>query len=100
MAPEKHAVLGQAARSLLLAQASDWQFIISTGAVADYAERRFAGHCEDAERLVAALESSDAGALEAARASLPALRERDDVFPEILAAVSEALDGSRRVSRA
>ncbi|HEX6645352.1 MAG TPA: 1,4-alpha-glucan branching protein domain-containing protein [Gemmatimonadales bacterium] len=100
VAPEKHAVLGQAARSLLLAQASDWQFIISTGAVADYAERRFAGHCEDAERLVAALESSDAGALEAARASLPALRERDDVFPEILAAVSEALDGSRRVSRA
>src|SRR2546427_445917 len=29
-------VLAQAARELLLAQASDWQFIISTGAVVDY----------------------------------------------------------------
>jgi hypothetical protein len=68
--------------------------------VADYAERRFNGHCEDAERLVAALAAPEGGALEAARASLPALRERDDVFPEVLQAVSHALDGSRRVSRA
>src|SRR2546430_17491068 len=45
-------VLAQAARELLLAQASDWQFIISTGAVVDYAERRFTLHCDDAERLV------------------------------------------------
>ena len=36
-------VLAQAARELLLAQSSDWQFIISTGAVADYAVRRFNG---------------------------------------------------------
>ena len=43
-------VLAQAARELLLAQSSDWQFIISTGAVADYAERRFTEHCDDAER--------------------------------------------------
>src|SRR2546422_8415552 len=39
--------LAQAARELLLAQASDWQFIISTGAVVDYAERRFTQHCDD-----------------------------------------------------
>src|SRR5256886_15884309 len=44
--------LAQAARELLLAQASDWQFIISTGAVVDYAERRFTLHCDDAERLI------------------------------------------------
>ena len=41
-------MLAQAARELLLAQASDWQFIISTGVVADYGERRFELHCQDA----------------------------------------------------
>ena len=48
-------VLAQAAREMLLAQSSDWQFIISTGAAADYAERRFRQHCDDAEALLAAL---------------------------------------------
>src|SRR2546425_7711827 len=55
--PGARPVLAQAARELLLAQASDWQFMISTGAVPDYAERRFKLHCDDAERLVAALTS-------------------------------------------
>ena len=54
-------VLAQAARELLLAQASDWQFIITTGAVTDYAERRFTLHAEDAERLVGFLESAAGG---------------------------------------
>ncbi len=86
-------VLAQAARSLLLAQASDWQFIISTGAVTDYAERRFTLHCDDAERLVAAL-APDAGAsaLEAAGREVDELRRRDDVFPDILSAVATALE--------
>ena len=48
--PAAHPVLAQAARELLLPQSSDWQFIISTGAAADYAERRFREHCDDAER--------------------------------------------------
>src|SRR5204863_9499626 len=52
-------VLAQAARELLLAQSSDWQFIISTGAVVDYAERRFTLHCDDAERLIKALAGGD-----------------------------------------
>ena len=39
--PAARPVLAQAARELLLAQSSDWQFIISTGAAADYAEKRF-----------------------------------------------------------
>src|SRR3989441_4156355 len=59
--PGARPVLAQAARELLLAQASDWQFMISTGAVPDYAERRFKLHCDDAERLVAALTSGSAG---------------------------------------
>jgi len=83
-------VLAQAARELLLAQSSDWQFIISTGAVVDYAERRFTQHCDDAERLIKALvgdapESVDGLADELAR--------RDDLFPDVLAQVAEALGG-------
>ncbi len=98
--PGRHAILAQAARELLLAQASDWQFIVSTGAVADYAERRFIEHCQDAEALVGALASSDSTGLEAAGAAAAALRKRDDVFPDILPAVAAALGGSRPRARA
>jgi 1,4-alpha-glucan branching enzyme len=80
-------VLAQAARELLLAQASDWQFMISTGAVPDYAERRFTLHCDDAERLVAAL---NPGAPSAERL-VDELGRRDAVFPEILTVVAEVL---------
>jgi 1,4-alpha-glucan branching enzyme len=83
-------VLAQAARELLLAQASDWQFIISTGAVVDYAERRFTLHCDDAERLIKALAG---GALEAAGRMADDLARRDDLFPNVLAQVAEALEG-------
>ena len=89
-------VLAQAARELLLAQASDWQFMISTGAVPDYAEQRFNLHCADAEALVAALE---AGAAAGALASARALQARDDVFPDVLDAVTGAL-GSRAATLA
>ena len=41
--PRHARVLAQAARELLLAQSSDWQFIISTGAAADYAEQPLPG---------------------------------------------------------
>ena len=81
-------VLAQAARELLLAQASDWQFIISTGAVVDYAERRFTLHCDDAERLIEALSG---GELEGAGRLADELARRDDLFPNVLAQVAEAL---------
>jgi 1,4-alpha-glucan branching enzyme len=83
-------VLAQAARELLLAQSSDWQFIISTGAVVDYAERRFTLHCEDAERLIKALTG---GELESAGRLADELSRRDDLFPNVLAQVAEALAG-------
>lgn len=81
-------IVAQAARELLLAQASDWQFIISTGAVADYAERRFVGHCEDTRRLLDGLQS---GALEGAARLADELWQRDTVFPDVLDAVSAAI---------
>ncbi|OLD73785.1 MAG: hypothetical protein AUF61_00760 [Chloroflexi bacterium 13_1_20CM_66_33] len=86
-------VLAQAARELLLAQASDWQFIISTGAVVDYAERRFTLHCDDAERLIKLMGGVAGGELEAAGRVADELARRDDLFPNVLAQVAEALAG-------
>jgi len=83
-------VLAQAARELLLAQSSDWQFIISTGAVVDYAERRFTQHCDDAERLIKALVGD---APESVEGLADELARRDDLFPDVLAQVAEALGG-------
>ncbi|MCX6139897.1 MAG: DUF1957 domain-containing protein, partial [Candidatus Kapabacteria bacterium] len=40
-----------AIRQLLLLQASDWQFLISTFSAKEYAEMRFHNHLEDARRL-------------------------------------------------
>lgn len=44
-------IVEQAVRELLLAEASDWQFLISTFAARDYAEIRFADHMDRFERL-------------------------------------------------
>jgi 1,4-alpha-glucan branching enzyme len=85
-------VLAQAARELLLAQASDWQFIISTGEVADYATRRFNVHCDDLERLLMTLKKG--GNLESGRALAEELRLRDDVFPNILPYVQKAKEAT------
>jgi 1,4-alpha-glucan branching enzyme len=93
--PSWHPVLEQAARELLLAQASDWQFIISTGMVADYGERRFRGHCECAEQLVAALTTLQPEQRSAAWQQADEARRRDDCFPSLLPAIRAALDGTR-----
>ena len=92
--PEARAVLAQATRELLLAQASDWQFIITTGAVSDYAERRFALHAGDAELLVGILEDAVEGAVIPARALGIAeeLRRRDPLFPDPLPQLAAALE--------
>ena len=88
--PAARPVLAQAARELLLAQSSDWQFIISTGAVVDYAERRFTLHCDDAERLIDAIKK---GELESGTHIAEELAKRDNLFPDVLAQVAEALGG-------
>ena len=93
--PAARPVLEQAARELLLAQSSDWQFIISTGVAADYAERRFLQHAEDAEGLIATLGPGREVDLEAAQRRAEELGRRDQVFPNVLPAVAAALGGSR-----
>lgn len=90
--PGARVVLAQATRELLLAQSSDWQFIMSTGAVADYAERRFREHAENAERLVDALGH---GSLEEGQRRAEELHAVNDCFPEPLPAVAAALAGTR-----
>ncbi len=90
--PESRPVLAQAARELLLAQASDWQFIITTGAVTDYAERRFALHAADADRLVAALEAAAGGApAEEAQHAAEELHARDHLFPDVFRQVEACI---------
>jgi 1,4-alpha-glucan branching enzyme len=93
--PMARPILAQAARELLLVQSSDWQFIISTGAAADYAERRFVEHCQDAEQLIAALRPGHEAELEAAQQRAEELGRRDQLFPNVLPAVAAALGGSR-----
>jgi len=85
-------IVAQAARELVLAQSSDWPFIISTGAVANYGADRFNLHVDDATRLIQAL-AADAPATvrEAAQESAAQLSQRDHLFPDILPAVERAL---------
>ena len=54
-------IVQQAGRELLLAEASDWQFLISTFAARDYAEIRFADHVDRFERLSQIAERVHAG---------------------------------------
>ena len=68
----------QAARSLLLAQASDWAFIMRTGTAVDYAHGRTRDHLARFHWLADAV---DAGAVDEER--LAALETMDNIFPAI-----------------
>ncbi len=46
-------IVKQAAREMLLAEASDWQFLISTWSARDYSEARFEDHIKRFEQLAA-----------------------------------------------
>ncbi|HEX9728010.1 MAG TPA: 1,4-alpha-glucan branching protein domain-containing protein [Gemmatimonadales bacterium] len=88
-------ILAQAAREMLLAQSSDWQFIISTGVTADYGIERFERHCSAAETLVESLERDDDVGGRARAAEVAAtLAARDAVFPAVLDALARVLERS------
>jgi len=70
--------LNQAARELLLAQSSDWAFIMKTGTAVEYAVRRTEAHIRRFARLY---EELDAGAID--EAWLRDLEQRDNLFPEM-----------------
>lgn len=93
--PAAHPVLAQAARSLLLVQSSDWQFIISTGEVDDYAIKRFNGHVSDCRQLLDMLGSAANGErIEEGVQLAAAQQRRDDIFPDIIPSIETALIGA------
>jgi 1,4-alpha-glucan branching enzyme len=82
---EVRRVLAQAARELLLLQASDWQFLITTWAARDYAESRFAEHYANVTRLLQILRRTTTGAgMDRADEEFLAARETQNfLFPDI-----------------
>jgi 1,4-alpha-glucan branching enzyme len=70
--------LTQALRELLLAQASDWAFMMSRETTGEYAERRTRDHLLRCERLCTEIER---GALDDLR--LEALEDADNLFPTL-----------------
>ena len=74
----KKRALNQAARELLLAQSSDWAFIIKTGTAVKYAVQRITGHIESFNKLAAGIlsEGIDEG-------ELSSLELADNIFPDI-----------------
>ena len=70
--------LNQAARELLLAQSSDWLFIITNNTMVDYAHRRIKDHIGRFTRLYNELNS---GKID--RKFLSEIEEKDPVFPDI-----------------
>ncbi|HNW35455.1 MAG TPA: DUF1957 domain-containing protein [Candidatus Ozemobacteraceae bacterium] len=70
--------LNQAARELLLAQASDWAFIMKTGTTVPYAVKRTKDHCVRFTRLY-----QDISADAVDENWLAEVESRDNIFPQI-----------------
>jgi 1,4-alpha-glucan branching enzyme len=77
--------LTQAGRELLLMQASDWQFLITTWTARDYAEQRFTAHYSDFKRLMQiARQVHERGQLEQDEWVYLASKEQQDfLFPAL-----------------
>jgi 1,4-alpha-glucan branching enzyme len=73
--------LNQAARELLLAQASDWTFMINAGAMEEYATARTKSHLLRLHRLAGQIES---GVID--EAGLETLESQDNLFASVPAA--------------
>ncbi len=75
----------QICRELLLLESSDWQFLITTAAARDYAEKRFNTHLEqfrtllDAWRRFEVTKDVSGDAMK----ELEVIETRDNVFPDI-----------------
>ncbi len=81
----KERVARQLCRELLLLESSDWQFLITTGAARDYAEMRFATHCDQFGELKRMWESlgRDEPITETQLERLMEIETRDPMFPDI-----------------
>jgi len=70
--------MAQLGRELLLAQASDWPFILKHATAVGYAERRAREHLHRFDRLARQVEEGRVD-----EAGLAALEARDNLFPEL-----------------
>lgn len=78
-------IVAQAAREILLAEASDWQFLISTVSAQDYAELRFQDHL-DRFTMLAAMARSVLGGRELSQVEITYLndcRQKDAPFADL-----------------
>ena len=75
----KRRILNQCARELVLAQSSDWLFIITNGTMVDYAKKRIKDHIGRFTKLYNYLICNE----EIDEAFLEAIEEKDCIFPEI-----------------
>ncbi|NOQ13941.1 MAG: DUF1957 domain-containing protein [Methyloprofundus sp.] len=76
--PLQERALNQAVRSLLLAQASDWPFIMQTGTTVEYARKRITDHLARFNYLRDSIRQNAIN-----ERSLSALEVLDDVFPDV-----------------
>ncbi len=78
-------VVVQAARELLLAEASDWQFLISTWSARDYAEIRFDDHLDRFFKLAEIADRAHLGVVPSSTdiEFLEDCERKDACFPEI-----------------
>jgi len=70
--------LNQAARELLLAQSSDWAFIMKTGTMVEYAVKRTKDHLSRFNKLVEQIEKNEID-----YEWLEKIESKDNIFPEI-----------------
>ena len=70
--------LNQAARELLLAQSSDWAFIITTGTMVQYAVKRFKDHIHRFTKLYEMLETGEVD-----ETWLADVESKDTIFQEL-----------------
>jgi len=87
-------VMAQLSREMVLLQASDWQFLITTWAARDYAEARFIEHFGNVNRFAALLRRlADGGQMTPGDEELLGVRERQNfAFADIAAHVDKSCD--------
>ena len=76
--PLRRRALNQAARELLLAQSSDWAFILKTGTMVDYAVQRTRVHVANLNHLYESLKRNEID-----EHWLAEIERRHNIFPDI-----------------
>ena len=84
----KRRILNQCARELVLAQSSDWLFIITNGTMVDYAKKRIKDHIGRFTKMYLWLKNDEALIkkdilADEKQSFLKSIEEKDCIFPEL-----------------